>query len=380
MGSRRRGPGEGLIRKRPDGRWEGRLEFGEYGQGRRRKSVYGRTRREVADKLRAVQDSLDHGLPVIDERVRMDAFLETWLAEVVRPHRSHATWQGYSVNVHRHITPLIGNRPLAKLSPADVQAVVNAKLAEGLAPRTVQYVHATLRAALGVACRWGVVSRNVATLVEPVRLERVPVVPFSLEEVEGLIKAVAGERLEAFYLVALAVGLRPSEALGLSWDDVDLDHGAVKVRRVLARQAGRYVFTQPKSRTSRRTIPLPDVCVEAIRAHRRRQLEERMAAGSLWDDWGLVFTTPTGSPLSRTDVSRRFGRLLEGAGLPHRRLYDCRHTAASLLLAQGVAPRVVMETLGHSSYALTMDTYTHVMPSLMRDAAAAMDRALRPAR
>ncbi|MDQ6784092.1 MAG: site-specific integrase, partial [Actinomycetota bacterium] len=273
--------------------------------------------------------------------------------------------------------PLVGHRPLAKLSPADAQAVVNAKLAEGLAPRTVQYIHATLRASLAVACRWGLVSRNVATLVEPVRLERIPVVPFSPEEVPALIDAVTDDRLEAFYLVALAVGLRPSEALGLSWDDVDLDGGTVRVRRTLARHDGRYVFTQPKSRTSRRTIPLPDVCVEALRAHRRRQGEERMAAGPLWDDWSLVFTTPRGSPLSRTDVSRRFARLLERAGLPHRRLYDCRHTAASLLLAQGVAPRVVMETIGHSSYALTMDTYTHVMPNLMRDAATAMDRALR---
>jgi integrase len=120
------------------------------------------------------------------------------------------------------------------------------------------------------------------------------------------------------------------------------------------------------------------VCLQSLRAHRRRQLEERLIAGPLWEDVGLVFSTPTGGHLGRTEVSRRFGLLQKRAGVGHHRLYDCRHTAASLLLAQGVAPRVVMEVLGHSSYTLTMDTYTHVMPVLLRDAADAMDRALRP--
>jgi integrase len=234
-----------------------------------------------------------------------------------------------------------------------------------------------MRAALGVAYRWGLVARNVATLVDPVQLVREPVTPFTEEEVKRLLAAAAEHRLVALYTVAIAVGLRPSEALALGWTDVDLQGAIVRVRRTLERQDGRYVFKEPKSRTSRRTIPLPDTCVEALKSHRKRQLEERLAAGPEWEDWDLVFTTPFGRPLSRTEVSRQFGRLQEKAGVSHHRLYDSRHTAASLLLAQGVAPRVVMEVLGHSSFALTMDTYTHVMAPLMRDAAEAMDRALR---
>jgi integrase len=190
------------------------------------------------------------------------------------------------------------------------------------------------------------------------------------------LSVAANDRLGAFYTVAIAIGLRPSEALGLGWADVDLKAGTVKVRRTLDRQDGRYVFNEPKSRTSRRTLSLPAVCVEALKAHRKRQLEERLAAGEEWEDWDLVFTTPLGQPLSRTNVSHYFGLLQQRAGVPHHRLYDSRHTAASLLLAQGVSPRVVMEVLGHSSFALTMDTYTHVMEPLMRDAAEAMDRAL----
>jgi integrase len=377
MPNRRRGHGEGLIRKRADGRWEGRLDANELASGRRRKSVYGRTRLEVVQKLRHVKVALDHGLPLVDERTGFDTFLETWLAEVVKPSRSRATWQGYQVNVRKHIAPLIGHRPLAKVSAADVQAVLNAKRSEGLAPRTVQYIHATMRAALGVAYRWGLVARNVATLVDPVQLVREPVTPFTEAEVGRLLAAAAEHRLGAFYTVAIAVGLRPSEGLALGWADVDLQTSTVRVRRTLERQDGRYVFKEPKSRTSRRVIPLPVICVEALRSHRKHQLEERLAAGPEWEDWDLVFTTPFGRPLSRTEVSRQFSRLQEKAGVPHHRLYDSRHTAASLLLAQGVAPRVVMEVLGHSSFALTMDTYTHVMAPLMREAADAMDRALR---
>jgi integrase len=377
MSSRRRGDGEGLIRKRADHRWEGRLDASQLGSSRRRRSVYGRTRAEVVKKLRQAKASLDQGLPLVDERIRFDAYLDTWLTEVVKPSRSRATWQGYEVNVRKHIAPLIGHRPLAKVSAADIQAVLNAKRREGLAPRTVQYIHATMRAALGVAYRWGLVARNVATLVDPVQLVREPVTPFTEEEVKRLLIAAAEHRLGAFYTVAIAVGLRPSEGLGLGWADVDLDRATVRVRRTLERHDGRYVFKEPKSRTSRRTIPLPVTCLEALKTHRRHQLEERLAAGPEWEDWDLVFTTPLGRPVSRTEVSRQFGKLQEKAGVAHHRLYDSRHTAASLLLAQGVAPRVVMEVLGHSSYALTMDTYTHVMAPLMRDAADAMDRALR---
>jgi integrase len=313
----------------------------------------------------------------VDERTRFDTYLQTWLSEVVQPARSRSPWQGYEVNVRKHIAPLIGHRPLAKVSAADVQAVLNTKRSEGLATRTVQYIHATMRAALGVAYRWGLVARNVATLVEPFKLDRPPVTPFGLDEVAGLLNVAANDRLGAFYTVAIAIGLRPSEALALGWADVDLKAGTVKVRRILERQEGRYVFNEPKSRTSRRTLLLPVVCVEALKAHRRRQLEERLAASEEWEDWDLVFTTPLGQPLSRNNVSHHFGLLQQRAGVPHHRLYDSRHTAASLLLAQGVSPRVVMEVLGHSSFALTMDTYTHVMEPLMSDAAEAMDRALR---
>ncbi|MFI5041720.1 MAG: tyrosine recombinase XerC [Acidimicrobiales bacterium] len=377
MVTKRRGHGDGGVHRRSDGRWEARLDGGWTAAGRRRQSFYGTTRAEAVGKLRRAQEAAAKGMPIIDERTRLATFLDAWLAAVVKPNRTHATWQGYETNVRKHITPFIGHRTLAKLSPADVQALINAKRAEGLAPRTVQYVHATLRAALGTALRWGLVQRNVATLVEPIAVDRVPVVPFNPDEVRLLLDAARADSLGAFYTVAMAVGLRPSEGLALTWGDVDLDAGLLHVRHTLDRRDGGWILKEPKSRRSRRTIPLPSVCIAALKEHRRSQLQLRLAVGPAWTDNGLVFSTAAGGPLSRTEVSRRFGLLQERAGVAHRRLYDCRHTAASLLLAQGVSPRVVMETLGHSSFSLTMDTYTHVMPTLMRDAADAMDRALR---
>lgn len=370
----RRANGEGLIHQRPDGRWEARIDLNGPAGRRLRRSVYGRTKAEVAGKLRDLKHTIDKGMPVTDGRVTVEQFLDTWLAQVVKPGRRHATWQGYEVNVRKHLVPLIGRRPLVKLTPADVQTLLNLKREEGLSSRTVQYIHATLRAALGVALRWGMVERNVATLVEPVKADRKPVTPFAPEEAMLLLEASADDRLGALWTVALAVGLRPSEALGLRWADVDLDGGSLFVRHVLEMRAGQWSLQPPKSRTSRRTVPLPGVCVDALRRHRRRQLEERIAAPEPWEDHDFVFTDIQGRPIDRTSASAHFRRLQKRAGVSHHRLYDCRHTAATFLLVQGVAPRVVMEVLGHSSYSLTMDTYTHVMPVLLREAADAMDR------
>ncbi len=383
MTTRRRGRGEGSVyRRASDGRWVGVLTFDDDRGRPGRKYIYGRTRTEVAQKLTAAQGRVAQGHAVLSDRILLGPFLDEWLA-MVKANREHATWQGYEQKVRLHIEPVLGKRPLSKLTAADVQRLLDAKRASGLSPRSVQYIHATLRAALGVAERWGLVARNVAELTEPITLRRRHVRPFEPDEVERLLDICRTDRLGAFYTIAMAIGLRPGEALGLSWQDVDLDapDPCVHVRHSLKKVAGgRLVLGEPKTSRSRRTIPLPAVAVRALREHRRRQREERLAAGPRWREHGLVFTTTVGTAVDETAASRRFGRLQDEAQIPRRRVYDMRHTAASLLLAQGVAPRVVMEVLGHSTYQLTMDTYSHVMPTLLKDAADAMDRALTPKR
>jgi integrase len=258
-----------------------------------------------------------------------------------------------------------------------VQAFINHLLADGLAPRTVQYAHAILRAALNKAVKWGLVARNVATLVDTPGLSQQEMQFLAPEEARQFLEAIRGDRLEALYTVALAIGLRPGEALGLRWQDVHLDTGILTVQVALQRVEGVAQLVELKTRRSRRSLTLPPFAVAALKAHRARQDEEREFAGSMWEDRDLVFTTRRGRPLGPRNVIRSFRRMLKRAKLTHRRLYDLRHTCASLLLVQGVHPRVVMDILGHSQISLTMNTYSHVIPELQQEAATRIDDLLK---
>jgi integrase len=206
---------------------------------------------------------------------------------------------------------------------------------------------------------------------------RAEVQPLAPVEVKKLLGVIQEDRLAALYTVALAVGLRQGEALGLRWQDVNLEAGTLSVVTSLQRLEGQPVLAEPKTDKSRRTIKLPDVCIAALQAHREKQTLERAFMGEEWkDEWNLVFVEDDGSPLSRYAVTRRFQRILADSGIPKRRFHDLRHTCATLLLAQGVPLRVVQETLGHSLFSTTADIYSHVLPVLMADAAAKMDAAL----
>lgn len=373
--SKRRGPGEGSIFKRTDGRWVGQLDLGyvDTPQGRRRRSrtVYGTTRADVAHRLTKLLREQHTGTLANDGGLTVGDFLTGWLARKrVRP----STRRGYQTWVEQHLIPSLGRIRLEKLQPQDVDTMVNAKLAAGLAPRTVHHIRAVLRAALAQAVRYELVPRNVATLSNPVPVPDHEMRVFTPAEARAFLAAVEGDRLEALYGVVLALGLRQGEALGLRWEDVDLESRRLIVANALQRVRGGLILVPPKTRRSRRTIELPGAAVTALRTHKVRQLEERLLAGGRWKNTGHVFTTTIGTPLDGTSVTKAFQRLLVRAGLPRLRFHDLRHSCATLLLVQGVPARVVMEILGHSSIALTMNTYSHVMPSLMREAADAMDR------
>jgi integrase len=372
--NRRRGHNEGSIYKRKDGRWVGVLTVG----GLKRKSYYGRTRPVVQAKLTAAAAGLSGGvIPQTNERLTVGQFLTDWLSDTAQPSVRPSTFKGYEGKVRTHILPGLGTVRLVKLTPQNLEAFLNQKRAAGLSPQTVQHLRAILRAALSDAVRWSLVPRNVAALVDGPRVPHRDVRPLAPNEAQNLLEGVRTHRLGALFSVALAVGLRQGEALGLRWNDIDLDGGTLTVRKTLQRVDEKFVLVEPKTVRSRRTIALPSVAVNVLRTHRARQMEERLMAGALWeDDWGLVFTTATGRPLHGTNVTRTFQQLLAKSGLRHQRFHDLRHSCASLLLAQGVHPRVVMETLGHSQIALTMNTYSHVLPPLQREAAVRMDEVL----
>jgi integrase len=374
--TRRRGRGEGSIRHRPDGRWEATIEVGWQNGKRKRRWLYGPTRRDVQELLAAAQQEQKDGLQAIGVNVTVGQFLQQWL-DSSRAGLRPKTLTSYEGTVRLHIVPTLGRVALRKLSPPQVQDLLRAKTAAGLSPRTVRYVLLVLRIALGKGVKWSLVTRNVAALVDAPRVPYRATFFLGPDEARRFLEVTADDRLAALYTVALSLGLRRGEALGLRWSDIDLEAGRLTVSAALQRIKGQGPqLVETKTARSRRTIALPAMSIAALRQHYVRELEERAVAGSRWVETGFVFTTRHGRPLDGDNVTRDFQRLLERCGLPRLRFHDLRHSAASLLLAQGVPPRVVMDVLGHSQIGVTMNLYTKVIPVLLDDAAKAMDRAL----
>lgn len=365
----RRGNGEGSIYQRKDGVWCASMLT----PNGRRKVIYGHSHNEVRRKLSEALHTKDSGTFVDARGLTVGRFLDQWMADVVKPSVRPWTYAGYEVNVRLHIKPALGRLPLESLSPLHVQALLNQKLAEGLAPKTVRYIRGTLRTALSQAARWGFIARNPANAVDGPRVERFEIRPFTPDEARNFLVAIRGDRLEALYSVALTMGLRQGEALGLRWQDVDLEMGYMRIDKQLQRIDGKFQLVEPKTHRSRRSLALPASIVASLRKHRDRQLSEQRTLGERWEQSDLVFTTDRGRPLDGTVVSHHFHRQLDRAGLPQRRFHDLRHSCATLLLVQGVSPRVVMDVLGHSQIALTMNTYSHVIPELKRHAADRME-------
>jgi integrase len=231
--------------------------------------------------------------------------------------------------------------------------------------------------ALNEAVKWSAVGRNVADLVKAPRRVRYKPVALDHKQARALLKAAGKHRLGAILSVATAVGLRLGESLGLRWQDVDLKKGTLQVNQTLQRVDGKLDFVEPKSEKSRRTVTLPALTVQTLKRHATRQKKERLLTVGSWVDSGLVFTSTIGTPLDERNVRRALKGVLTVAKLPAIRIHDLRHTCVTLLLTQGVHPKVVQEIFGHSQISLTLDTYSHVLPHVNAEAALQMDTALR---
>jgi len=371
----RRGSGEGSIYRRKDGRWVGQIELRSEGGKRNRKFIYGSTRSEVAKRLSTLLADLDRGIRPPNDKLLLGDFLSEWLETVVKDQVRPSTVRSYTDIVNQHLRPDLGDIPISSLRPQDIASLLASK-SSSLSPRTVQYIHAVLRRALNFAVRWDVVPRNVATLVDPPRAPRVPQSPLSLLQAKALLAEASNHRLYALYAVAISMGLRRGEALALSWDDIDFGAGTLVVNKSLQRIDGALLFVEPKTERANRTLQLPDFCISALRAHRVRLHQERLVKGSRWRDHNLVFPSTVGTPMEPRNLTRQFHEMCARASIPRRRFHDLRHTCATLMLAQGVPARVVMEVLGHSDFGTTMNIYSHVMPVLLDDAAAQMSELL----
>jgi integrase len=316
------------------------------------------------------------GVELSAEHQTLAEYLGRWLNERVKRRVRPSTFQSYSFIVNSHIIPHVGQVPLQKFTPQLLQGLLNQKQDEGLATRTVRYIHSVLHSALNQALKWQLVDRNVADAVDLPRQEKFQVEPYTPGEAQIFLRAIGTDRLVALYTMALTTGMRQGELLALQWADVDLEHAIVKVTHTLTRAEGRLQRTAPKTESSRRTLSLTQIAVEALVAHKLRQDEERRFAGNRWQVSDFVFTTIIGTPIDACNLGQRFRALLKRHGLRPIRFHDLRHTCASLLIAQGDGPRTIMEILGHSQIALTMNLYGHVFQDVKRESARKMDAIL----
>jgi integrase len=365
----RRGRGEGSIGLRTDGRWSARLALNG-----RRKEIYGKTRGEVARRLSAAIKAHNDGLPLPSDKQTFAQFVEKWVATItptVRP----KTAQNYALLLRHHAVPLIGKVPMTRLQPADLVRVYEERRKAGAAPLSILHLHRAIYRALRFAERWGDVPRNIAALVDAPKIVRSEMRALSGEEARRLLQEVQGDRLEAFLVLALSTGMRCGELLGLTWRAVNLDRGSVSVVASLQPTPHGLDLVEVKTNRSRRVIDIEPRVIAALRRHRAAQQMERRVAGSTWEERDLVFTNELGWPIDGRSLIRQWFRpLLVKAGLP--RIHDLRHSYASIALANGTHPKIVQEAMGHATIAVTLDLYSHTVPSLQREAAQTMGKAL----
>jgi integrase len=368
---------KGSISKREGPRgvvWYGKFSITDPATGKRsHKRISAKTRKDCEAKMREAISASESGKVLPDSKLPLRVFLEQWLA-TVEPNVRPSTYRRYADIAQKRVIPDLGNVPLTKLTPMHLQSLYTKHLNAGLSRTTVHHIHAVIHRALGQAMRWGLVDRKISDLVDAPRGPAPDITTWSPDETAEFLSYADRSDLAALWRLALLCGMRRGEILGLRWEDVDLDRATLAVRRTLIRgKGGSWELGQPKTKASRRSIALPDSCVQALQKHRAAQRAERLRLGPVWEDNEFVFTNRTGGPLHVNSLVAQFGRLTRDSGVPKIRFHDMRHTCATLLLAEGVHPKIVQERLGHSEISMTLNRYSHVTPTMQRQAADTLD-------
>ncbi len=360
--------------------WLLTLGFDEAGKRRRKFVNVKGSKADAQKKLREMLSALDKGMPLDISKATVGEFLDQWLYIYAETNTSPRTVEGYRERIHRYIIPRLGHVPLVKLAPAQIQSVYSDMLDRGLSARTALGAHRVLREALGHGVRWGLLARNVCDAVDPPRPARKEMASLDADDVQRFLDAASHSHYGPLFFLAVYTGMRRSELLGLRWSAVDLDTRTIAVTETLQRVRGKgLIVMQPKTARSRRSVSLPPSAVALLAGLKVKQREQRSAMGFEWGNTDYVFSHPDGSPMYPNTVSRRFAEIVRRAGIPPVRLHDLRHTHATLMLKQGVHPKIVSERLGHASITITLDTYSHVLPGLQEAAALKFEEGLREA-
>lgn len=361
----KRGNGEGSIYKRKsDGRWVGSITLPDG----TRKVFYGKKQSEVVAKIDDALHDLRRGMLAIGPNITVQEYMEQWLEDIHKSTVKLSSYKTYRGLLDRYIIPGLGRIKLQSLTPQHVQAFYSKKLKDGLSPKTINDVHGLLHKALSNAVKWNTIPRNVCEAVTLPRVARKEKAVLTAEQARYLLKEMKDHRLEALFTLAIVTGMREGELLALRWQDIDFSGCSLQVMRTVRYIKGYgYVEAEPKTVKSRRKIMLPFFAVEVLALHKTRQEEQRRENANVWVDRGLVFATAEGNYIALTTLRRALNGVLKQAGLPHIRFHDLRHSAATILLSRGTHPKVVQEILGHSQVSMTLDVYSHVLPSMQED-------------
>lgn len=383
--------GASSIYKGKNGNWHGRVTMGVRDDGKPdRRHVERKRRADVVAAVRKLERDRDSGtVPRPGKRWTVEGWLTHWLDNIAAPALTENAYDAYRVAVHSHLIPGIGAHRLEKLQPEHLEKLYAKLIANGSKPGRAHQVHRTIRTALGEAVRRHHITTNVAALAKPPRLDDDEVEPYTVDEVRRILEEAGKSRNSARWAIALALGLRQGEVLGLQWSDVDLGAGILRVRRSRLRPKYRHgcggtcgrnpgycperLQTRPdtaqtKSRAGRRVLGLPPELVTLLTLHREAQEAERTAARQLWKEGGWVFAKPNGEPLNPNTDYHEWKQLLKAAKVRDGRLHDARHTAATVLLVLGVPERAVMGLMGWSTTAMAA-RYQHITDQVRRDVA-----------
>ncbi|MED0680652.1 tyrosine-type recombinase/integrase [Aneurinibacillus thermoaerophilus] len=369
---------KGHVRKRGN-KWSFVIDIGrDESTGKRRQKRFSgfNTKKEAEKALAQKINELHTGQFVDATKETVGEYLSVWLEDKkaqVRP----GTWKSYRWLVNRMVEH-IGKVKLADLKPQHLQKMYN-QLQKGerpLSARSVLHAHLVIQEALDRAMKWGMIHRNVAEAVDAPRPKKVEMSVWNAEQIRQFLEVAKEDRHYIAFLLAITTGMRKGEILGLRWKDIDLERGTLSVRQTFTRAEKGHDFQEPKSSSGLRSIALPPGTIEALRAHKIQQSKEKLKAGSLYQDVGMVVATSIGTPVLSRNLDRTWFRLMKKAGVPRIRFHDLRHTHATLMLKQGVHPKIVSERLGHSNIGITLDTYSHVLPGLQEAAAKQFDESL----
>ncbi len=383
---KRRSNNEGSLFKRKDGLWCAVVTTGyDPSTGKpNRDYYYSKDRSEVIEKRDEALKSVRDGIYVKPTKDTVGEWLDTWLQEYVAPSTRPKTWAGYESNVRVHLKPALGHIQLRALQTVHVQKMLNEKLAAGLSARTIELILVTLKSALKQALVENLITRNAAEHVKKPRKVKKDIRVLTVDEMSRLMDAAKADRMGPVFITMLGTGLRISEVVALTWLDVDLTSGVLHVRRGAVRSrtpessTSKMIVQDPKTRSGKRRIPMPENVVITLKQWKAVQAQEKLLLGTAYADSGRLFTTPTGTPLEARNAARKLEQLAKKAEIDHVNPHALRHTYATRLLEAGVHPKVVQELLGHSTITLTLDTYSHVMPEIKQAAAMALDEIMNP--